>query len=57
MSYCFVRGVVTGASKDRRESIFRAKQSKVIFVGIFDSGEEVFTVFRKWGDYVSIDTA
>lgn len=59
MLHCLARRVVTEASEDRRDSIFRVEQSKVIFVGIFDSGEEGFTVFRKWGwgSYVSIDTA
>jgi len=47
MLHCLVRGVVTGASVNLRDSIFRAKQSKFIFVGVFDSGEEGFTVFRK----------
>ena len=52
MLHCVVRRVVTAVPKDRTGSIFRVKQSTAIFVGMFDSGEEGFTVFRKWGDYL-----
>jgi hypothetical protein len=55
MLHCFVRYVVTEVSKDRSDSIFRVKQSKVFLLECLALAKNAVQFLENEKKYLSID--
>jgi hypothetical protein len=57
MLHCFIRRVVTEVSKDRSDSIFRVKQSKVFLSVCLTLAKNAVHSFENEEKYLFIDKA